>query len=363
MVDQKIVSCLAIVPEDLWMDGRRLPMGGIAAVSTLPAYRRRGYAGSLLVYTIGALRDMKRSLSVLFPADFSYYRKFGWELVANALDFSALASDLSPYGLERLEKLDAPYDYQPLDKTYTSYSKEIPCRLARSKFRWQEIVLPQLQSVVVHRDDNGHVDGYLLLKLSNGPEQKPETRVLEGISNSVSASRALIGYLATQAQARVSWWASPIDLERFRLTWPVGPWHKAYEPRSSVHVKPWFMARITDVSLAMVQRLQGNEIVAARLDGMTPQQITLAVHDSVIVRETRCTLVWNGQNLDVIVGGSESIDFRTDQEGFVQLYCGYLSASDAVALGLANCYAPSSLQFLDRVFRTLPPSISEADEF
>ncbi len=47
-VDGDFASALICIPTEVWLHDRLTPLGAVAAVSTKPAYRRRGYAGELM---------------------------------------------------------------------------------------------------------------------------------------------------------------------------------------------------------------------------------------------------------------------------------------------------------------------------
>jgi len=93
----KIISALLIIPAEILINGFKVKMGGIGGVCTLPDYRRRGYAGELLRYTVKEMRRSGFITSILYPFSFAYYRKFGWELASNVCLYRINPSDLPPF--------------------------------------------------------------------------------------------------------------------------------------------------------------------------------------------------------------------------------------------------------------------------
>jgi predicted acetyltransferase len=53
--DVEIRAKAAVLPLEVFVDGKPVPMGGIVAVATHAAYRRRGYAGELMRAALGGI--------------------------------------------------------------------------------------------------------------------------------------------------------------------------------------------------------------------------------------------------------------------------------------------------------------------
>ncbi len=92
--DGDVRASATILPLEAFVDGRPVPMGGIGAVVTDPAYRRRGYAGKLMRDVLREMRERGVHLSVLWPFAHAFYRTYGWELAGEALAYTLKPTDL-----------------------------------------------------------------------------------------------------------------------------------------------------------------------------------------------------------------------------------------------------------------------------
>ena len=80
--DGRIVAALHIVPYEIQLCKSQIPCGFIVGVATLPEYRNRGLAKSLMHEALLQLRQQHVALSYLSPFDFGFYRAFGYEAVS-----------------------------------------------------------------------------------------------------------------------------------------------------------------------------------------------------------------------------------------------------------------------------------------
>lgn len=78
-VDGKIVSHVWVAERPVFYRGKViLPMGGIGGVGTLPEYRRKGLATSLLQDAIAYMEHKGHAISMLFTGINPFYAKLGW---------------------------------------------------------------------------------------------------------------------------------------------------------------------------------------------------------------------------------------------------------------------------------------------
>src|SRR3712207_9148135 len=62
--DGEIRASAAVLPLKVFVDGRPVQMGGVAALATHAAYRRRGYAGELMRAALRGMRERSIHLSM-----------------------------------------------------------------------------------------------------------------------------------------------------------------------------------------------------------------------------------------------------------------------------------------------------------
>ena len=56
--DGGVRASATVLPLEVFVDGSPAPMGGVAAVATHPAYRRRGYAGEVMRASLRGMREL-----------------------------------------------------------------------------------------------------------------------------------------------------------------------------------------------------------------------------------------------------------------------------------------------------------------
>jgi predicted N-acetyltransferase YhbS len=76
-----IASTVRVFHRKVWLLGREIPMGGIGEVSTDPAYRGRGLAGTLLSMSVEWMRREGLAVSVLYSGLHDFYRRYGWDVM------------------------------------------------------------------------------------------------------------------------------------------------------------------------------------------------------------------------------------------------------------------------------------------
>jgi predicted acetyltransferase len=86
--DGQVRASATVLPLEMFVDGEPAPMGGIAAVATHPAYRRRGYAGKLMRAVLEDMRERGVHLSLLAPFAHAFYRTYGWELATEGIGYT-----------------------------------------------------------------------------------------------------------------------------------------------------------------------------------------------------------------------------------------------------------------------------------
>ncbi|MEO6469814.1 MAG: GNAT family N-acetyltransferase [Acidimicrobiia bacterium] len=76
----ELVGGLRALPGGQWLNGRSVPMAGLAAVVVRPEVRGQGVARKLLFAALDWMRDRGIAVSTLHPASTRVYRSGGWEI-------------------------------------------------------------------------------------------------------------------------------------------------------------------------------------------------------------------------------------------------------------------------------------------
>ncbi len=341
--DGEIRATAAVLPLEVFFHGRTVPMGGIAAVATHAAYRRRGYAGELMQAALRGMRERNVHLSMLHPFAHSYYRRYGWELATEAISYDLRPTDLPPS--PEHERVRA-YRDRDLSRMMTLLEEEAsrhPLSVRRGGGRWRQIFARGEQEAVVY-DVEGRVEGYLLYKQAEGDGPLHTLVLSELVAATPEARKALISF------------AAAFDPSAFAIKYSVPrgePLHP-HLPNSFVNARidPGFMLRLVSVEGAL-------SLLDRRYEGLdTP--LTIEVEDDVI-SENAGEYVIGGNGMTRGAKAEERIVLDVRQ--LAQLYAGYLSVRQLVRQGKLRSNSAKALKLLATFFPPSDPYVSPPDNF
>ncbi|MFC4601435.1 GNAT family N-acetyltransferase [Cohnella hongkongensis] len=230
----KLLSALTVLPLEVWVQGRKMAMGGVAGVATWPEARRQGCVGRLLSQALETMRKEGQSLSMLHPFSFPFYRKYGYELTIErkkyAIETRLLPSRKeTPGEVRRMKKPDAAV----LDAVYSAYASRYNGTLARSGEWWTERSLREEGPAAVYFNEEGTPEGYVYYNCLDGKMTVHEMAAL-----SETARTALWTFIANHdSMIGETTLIAPVD---DGLPYLLG------DPRIGQELIPYFMSRIVD---------------------------------------------------------------------------------------------------------------------
>jgi predicted acetyltransferase len=346
--DGDVRATATILPLEVFVDGKVAPMGGIAAVATHPAYRRRGYAGKLMRAVLQTMRERGMNLSMLWPFAHAFYRAYGWELAGEAVAYTLKPTDL-PTSSE--QKHTRAYREEDLQRMMELLEEEASRHLLcvrrsgeqwRSERFWKRDWGGQQEAVVYERE--GRLEGYILYRMSDWREDRDPKRTLavqELVWSTLGAREALISFLAAQ---------DPMVFEIKHHT-PRGELLHPYLRSSYVkaEIEPEFMLRLVDVEGALES-----------LDRTAHEPLVLEVSDDVIEDNAGSYTVGDGE----VVRGVEAAErVVLDVRQLAQLYAGYLPARQLARHVLVEPGSPGALEILEALFPLDDPWVYPPDHF
>jgi len=339
----EVRASAAVLPLEVFVDGEAAPMGGIAAVATHPAYRRRGYAGELMRATLRGMDEQGMRLSMLNPFAHAFYRAYGWELAGEAIAYTLKPTDLPTSSEQRrvraYEEEDLPRVMALLEEVASGYS----CCVRRGEGRWREVLARQDWGAAVYEGEGG-LEGYILYRMSEWREDREPHRTLavqELVWDTAGAREALISFLAAQ---------DPLVFEIKHST-PLGEPLHPYLRSSYVkaEIEPEFMLRLVDVEGAL-----------KLLDRTTDEPLVLEVSDDVVQGNAGEYTVGNGEVVRA-AEGERRVFLEVRQPA--QLYAGYLPAGQLARHGLIEPSSPEALEMVEALFPAGDPWVYPADHF
>ncbi len=343
----ELVAGLVIIPFEQYLNGGRIPVGGIASVSCLPERRRGGFVSALLRQSLATMRDAGQLVSSLYTPHYSLYRKYGWELANRIISYSFPPKSLTtrraqPAGSWRRI---GPDEWAALDALHTAHYASRNGGFARTERRWRHHVFSDYakgqRDAAVWSNAQGQPRGYVVYHTMMRPAPNapfPETilRVDDWVALDGDAYSAILNYLlGHDLSNRILMLASPDD-----------PLPDAFEEPTRIAEPPgaWFgaMLRIVDVPAALAARpalppADGKSATIAQADASAP---------------------WNAGTWRIVCSGDRISAERTntapqlemDVCALAPIYNGYTKPVDAARVGSIRVHDVAALDALSAIF-------------
>ena len=331
----------AVLPMEIFVDGRARPLGGVAAVAAHPAYRRRGYAGELMRAALDGMHERGMHLSMLDPFSHSFYRAYGYELATEAVEYTLSPSDLPPSPQQKRVRAYAPDDLPKMVTLLEEEAARRPCCVRRGEGRWRQVLAREDQEAAVY-EDGGGVEGYLIYEQRAGGEEPPRTlRVSELVARTPAARSALISFAAAY---------DPHDYKVSLSTSRGEPLHPFLrDSHVEARLEPGLMLRLVDVEGAL-----------GWLKREPAAPLVLEVSDDVIPANAGEYTVGDG---GVTRGAEAGERVKLDVRQLARLYAGYLPARQLAWHGLLEPGSQRALEILESLFPVGDPYVSPPDHF
>ncbi|WP_293031278.1 enhanced intracellular survival protein Eis [Natronococcus sp.] len=164
-----------------WLEARvrdeSHPVAGLASVATPPEHRREGNVRELLAGSLAEYRDRGDRLSILWPFQYRFYRKYGWD-TANRIVTHAASPDVFSFARGADEGSFRPLEadeYPVLEPIYDAAAEGLA--LERDEAWWRHRIFAGHDSdpfVYVYERD-GEPAGYLVYRV----EREGGTRTMQ----------------------------------------------------------------------------------------------------------------------------------------------------------------------------------------
>src|SRR5262249_51513403 len=239
-------------------NGRDLPCGGVAGVSTVPTYRRRGLLRELLTRACATMREEGRPLAMLGASMAAIYHRFGFGIA-----FMRGTCEIDPRNLRFVEDVDTPGAVRLVRNTealesvrapYARFAGPRTMMVRRTDPWWRAEILREkwrTPPLVALYEEGGAALGYVIYGITSqrethvGPYERIEVQEL--IWQTPAAYQALLRYLAGYDLAY------QIALTRMPADDPLP--HLIQEPRLVyLRQRDGTMARLVDVAPALEAR-------------------------------------------------------------------------------------------------------------
>ena len=345
--DGEVRASATGLPLEMFVDGKAAPMGGIAAVATHPAYRRRGYAGDLMRAVLKDMREREIHLSLLAPFAHAFYRAYGWELATEGISYTLKPDELPTSEEQRFIREYVNDDLPEMRWLLEAEGARHPCGVRRGEGRWRQLLgggdaeYKDLRAAVYQRE--GETRGYLLYRQSEQEGESPLRRLTlyEIVASTPEARAGLLSF------------AAAYDRLEFEVKYETPRGEPLHPHLGNSYVE----ARIEPDMMLRVVNVEG---ALGLLRRSTSGPLVLEVSDDVVLENAGEYTVGGGE----AVRGAESGDrVVLDVRRLAQLYAGYLPARELARRGYIEPGSERALELLEELFPVGDPWVFPLDRF
>lgn len=347
-VDGTMAATLGALPFTMRLNGSPVPVGGVTAVGTLPAYRRQGLLRAIMSQALLTMHDREQPLAILWASMGAIYQRFGYGLASSSVRYSfdprfaACRDDVAaPGGVELQRSVEEALPL--LKQVYLQWATPRNLCLHRSAALWRASTLRPCKKdapvyCAVYRDAAGEPRGHIVYTTEEkpGPEPGPDQvlNVQDFIALDPEAYRGLWDYIRRHDLVGRVEMPGPEDDPMPSLL---------LEPRMlNTRVSDAIWMRVVDVERALPRRpygTRGEITISVEGDGMCP---------------------WNNGSFLLETDGQTSHVRRVDREPGItvspnvlaSLLAGHRSATYFSRAGLLQARDEHALRAADGLFRT-----------
>ena len=352
----RLVASMWYLPFEMNVGSTYVPMGGIAAVASLPEVRNTGLARTLITRAHRQMKDEGRPLAVLAPFKPDFYARMGYGDVFYSQHCKVLPGSISkvnPRGY-RLAAVDGEKEWKTFDKLHMQFGARYVGAVRRSSEYWRIRYFRTAAGIRYHyliMKGNDAV-GFLITHLDKtavtySPElmRAPQLSIVQAVWTDQGSFDMIMQFIRShQDQFDKIGWILPPDVSiHDRLS----------DQRIEVALKPKMMLKIIDIKGALEMRpfsrdLSGETVIQIKADDTSPWLDGL------------WRIRWSGGEAKVAkaTSGPRSGVVKTDIQTLSVLYSGHRTASRLVELGLISG-PKAGIELLDCAFPAQPCYIDE----
>ncbi|WP_019241209.1 MULTISPECIES: GNAT family N-acetyltransferase [Bacillus] len=159
----KLISQIVTLPFEVNIHGVIYKMGGVTGVGTYPEYAGQGLIHMLMKESLKRMREKGQYISYLYPYSIPYYRKNGWEIISDLIEYKIKDTQLPKYREinGRVRRVDM--NHHDVKKVYDAFARKTNGAMVRNDLAWEAKLLEgpsDIQSAVYYTEDD-KPEGYL----------------------------------------------------------------------------------------------------------------------------------------------------------------------------------------------------------
>ena len=171
--DKTMMSYFIAQPFPVHFDGQIYTMTGIGGVATLPQYRRSGGIRKCFEAALPAMYDNNVTFSYLYPFSSVYYRKFGYEMGCEKLQYHIELSYLKTFDVTGKCHLVEPENLMldDIKEVYRVWQNKYNMMIANEDYEFAWVLdsnpVKNQEFTYVYKDENQKPLGYMTVKQVN----------------------------------------------------------------------------------------------------------------------------------------------------------------------------------------------------
>jgi predicted acetyltransferase len=341
-IDGSMVSALCLIPFEVTFGNAAMPMAGISMVTTPPERRKHGYMRYMIEAILHEMQERGFVISCLHTSSINLYRRFGWDVSSNILEFSLTPDQIAEqpktdgrivrFGIDSVEKAA---------RVYKTFAKTKNCEIVRDKDHWSRHVLLPDRHCYLCENSRGEVEGYLIYEIFD--QSLPRIR-----SFGADAKE----FIALSHEARCAMFTLMKGLlpQIQSIVFRVAPNDPClyYFPNRRVEAKllPGFMARIIDVKKAFEMKQYAPDVVG---------KVVFDVKDSILPSNHDRFMLEVEGGRGHVKRTKKNAHFSCDINTLSQIFCGHLDLVQALGIGKIVTPDIGKIATANRLFSELAP--------
>jgi predicted acetyltransferase len=330
--DGKLMSHIVTFPYYIYIQGKSFSMGGIGLVASMPEVRHSGQILNLLKESLKIMRERGQYLSMLGPFSYEFYRKAGYEIAFQKLEYEIPIDYLKTFKSFYKIKVITVSDIPVMEGLYEEFGKSHNGCTIRDEMQWSNFILdhPWNDEFKIHSylcKDENDIKGYIIFKIKND-----EMIISEMMYSDLLALDTLLRFIYShESQVKKVRYSSTLD-DKIQYIMP--------NPNVPRKISSGMMFRVVDVREAL--RLRKYEV-----------ENDLVIKINVI---DKCA-PWNESPFELSIKNgcalvSECCDYdiSCDIQTFSQIFIGYINAMDNFYLNRIQGSTEAILK-MDKIFK------------
>ena len=174
--EEEMMSCLSVIPYEVFFDGNRFKMAGIGGVCTYPQHRRKGAVREIFREALKDMYERKIFFSYLYPFSEKFYGNFGYTPSSASIHWNFVLNTIPGYhydGTFHLYRGDG--NFSEFEKAYRTFAEKYNMMVNRDTYDWETLKAANPfkgnRQAYLYKDMDGNPKGYFIFDKRNDPDQ------------------------------------------------------------------------------------------------------------------------------------------------------------------------------------------------